>query len=504
MNDRETTKKFSFNHMADRSRWGLILAEILIYNVFLYFSTINNLPKHEYIRFLALIPVLQAGMWYGYAGGIIGSCIVTMLFVPVIPMDPLMEGSQGLIHASIMIVFINICGIFFGGAIGKSRRTRSYVHTLSDLSLAIAREGAERDVLLRLAQEAASLVDAQHAQVLIRNPDSDDPADWFLETPGDRNHAAPPTRGHPLVWAARTRQVLATNSVATDPRLQVGDPAHAPRSLLVTPVQSEEQVHGALLVADKRNQDVFTDRDLSMVRLVAGAAGAAVHSIIQERRRQQEQLREEQMKELFSRFVSSSVADYVLNNPDALKGRHQEVTLLVTDIRDFTSIAESMPADLLVEQLNEYFTRMVDVIFNSRGTVDKFIGDCIIAYWGAPAPDREHAHHAARAALDMAAALEELNRVWSKSGKTPFRSGIALHTCRVLMGTLGDDRKRVFTIMGEPVQQAMDLEGQCKKHGVNIIVSETAAQKLTNEFTLTQLPNGDTGEFGRLYHLERN
>jgi adenylate cyclase len=194
------------------------------------------------------------------------------------------------------------------------------------------------------------------------------------------------------------------------------------------------------------------------------------------------------------------VADFVLENPGLLKGRWQEVTILVSDIRDFTAMSERTAPHDLVSQLNEYFTAMVDVIFENRGAIDKFIGDCIIAYWGAPAPDPEHAAHALDAAGDMARALDALNASWAARGMPRFSTGIAVHTCKVLIGNLGDERKKAFTIMGEEVDRAIALEAMTKQLGACVIASESAALAAGHGARLSVIPDTPPHE-GRVFAL---
>lgn len=489
-----------------RTSWGVLLAEISVCYILIYLSIYFNLPHHEYLRFLTLVPVYQAAVCYGYTGGVIGGIIVSLLFVPVIPQDPAIQSDRyGMYSALTLLVVINTFGIVVGGVIGRSRRMRRNVHRLSQLSLAIAQETDETGVMRRLAAACMELVEARRAALLLRVPGIEDPAQWTLlhVTPEGEFNLDSFAPDHPLVWCARRREPLATNSVAADGRfLPVDENEGSVQSLIAVPVASADSVYGALMVVDKSSGDQFTNNDLSMMRLLSRSAEAAISNIGQERRRQEEQLREEQMKELFGRFVSSSVADYVLDNPELLQGRWQEITVLVSDIRDFTRISEMLSPREIVDQLNEYFTCMVDIIFENRGTIDKFIGDCIIAYWGAPAPDESHARHAAETAVSMAAALDELNARWSEQGRTPFHTGIGLHTCKVLMGNLGDDRKKVFTILGSEVQKAMNLESFTKVFNARIVVSEEAALRLDGAIPLTKLPAHECSEVGALFKVE--
>jgi len=497
--------RFRFSNLSRNGRWTLILAEIAACYILIYVSAYFEWPKREYFRFTVVLPLYQAGVAFGYSGGIISSIVAALLFMPLFPTDPLITGDPaGEMPTAIgMVVFIIFFGVFVGGAIGAARKTQSGLETLSHISYNIARETGEGGIMRQLAREALALLETRYAAVLIRGSQGADRVMFALsDTDPDGKKIADFDSAHPLVWAADNDLLLISNSARSDERFTACPPGDSMKSLMVLPVVSEETVYGSLLLSGKKSGNPFSDEDLAMARLLADTAGDTIHNMEQETERQEQQLREAHMKELFSRYVSSTIADYVLENPKLLEGRWQEVTILVSDIRDFTSICEKSPPKQIVGQLNEYFTVMVDIIFENKGTIDKFIGDCIIAYWGAPAPDYEHPIHAAQAAADMAHALDALNEKWKVSGKQVFRTGIALHTCSVLMGNIGDDRKRAFTILGEEVERAIALESLTKSCGARIIASRKTSEAVSGAFPLKRIPDEDTGGIGELCEIE--
>ncbi|MFC1474401.1 adenylate/guanylate cyclase domain-containing protein [bacterium] len=482
-----------------RRLWYLIFAETVVFFILIYVTAIFEVPKHEYFRFLVLIPLYQAGVSFGFGGGLATGSIIALLFLPLMRVDRLIfEDAYGDEGIAAMIVFINIFGIFISGTIGRRRKTRRDVEGLSQASFRIARETNERGIMLRLAEEACVLTEVERAVVFIRNPDSFGSGRGvllYIAQDGSEPEEAGEVPGeHPAVWCAENNEVIATNCIASDPRFSREGSEFAAQSILVVPVSSGSRVFGSLLLLEKRGGALFTENDLSIARLLAGAAGAVAGNVGQERKRQEEELRAEQMKSLFSRFVSESVAEHVLENPDLLKGRWQEVTVLVSDIRGFTRLSESLPPQELVSQLNEYFTRMVDIVMEKNGTIDKFMGDCMVAYWGALAPDADHPVHAAEAAAGMARALAELNEKWKSGGRPDFRTGISLHTCSVLMGNMGDERKKVFSILGEGVDRAIEIESLTDKFGEKIITTGTTAERISGKFELEKLASHEGEE----------
>jgi class 3 adenylate cyclase len=489
--------------ISDKAKWALILAEFAAIYILIVVSIYQQWYRHDYLRFLMLIPMYHAGATFGYTGSILTSLLAVFLFVPLIPTDT----PEVLVHFTpetsiILIGFYVVFGVVVGGTVGSARKTRRYIESLSNIFVGILGEPDEYSVILRSCRETAKITDAKRGAALLCPAGKSDPADWILFDMAGGSNTGGTITGPPsdsiLVWSAMRNSALSTNSVTHDERLIAGESASNLSSAMIVPVSYDDIVYGAYLVANKRNNENFTEKELSIAKTIAETAGGAIHNISQEKERQVEKLREEQMRELFSRFVSSAVADYVLENPGILTGRWQEVTVLVSDIRDFTAMSEIIPARDLVAQLNEYFSAMVDVIFEHKGTIDKFIGDCIIAYWGAPAPDPDHAANALRAASAMAVTLDGLNSSWAARGMKPYSAGIAIHTCNVLIGNLGDDRKKAFTIIGEEIEKAAGMESLTKTLGKRIILSETAvrAAGFDSRFTLVQ---ETSDEYGRIY-----
>jgi class 3 adenylate cyclase len=497
-----TKRRINLN---DNTRWVLILFEFLAAYAVFYISFSGGWQSHIYLRFLMIIPLFHAGAAFGYTGSIISSLINIFMFVPIIPIaarsstydfDPT--------SAVIILLFYMFFGIFVGGTVGKTRKTSRYVDTLSQVFMRILAEPDEASIIRRSCEEAAALTDAAGGAALVCSDGEPEPGNCSMSSvfsqdpPGEESVEPPPD--NILLWCARANALISTNSAGHDKRLSIGPRAAHVKSALAVPVSFESSVYGSFLLMDKKNDENFSDKDMSIAKAIAETAGSAIHNIVQEKESQQEKLREEQMRELFSRFVSSSVADYVLERPGLLKGRWEEVTVLVSDIKDFTVISERVTPKELVSQLNEYFTAMVDVIFDNKGTIDKFIGDCIIAYWGAPAPDPEHAARAIKAAGEMSLALESLNSDWERRSMTPLSSGIAIHTCKALIGNLGDERKKTFTIMGEEVEKAVKMESLSRTLNEKTIISESAAEASNLSSALAEIPDSPP-EFGRLFSI---
>lgn len=185
------------------------------------------------------------------------------------------------------------------------------------------------------------------------------------------------------------------------------------------------------------------------------------------------QKKEERIRTMFQKYVPQDVVNEIVHNPDqALVGRNTNVTVLFSDIRSFTTISESMPPELLVDSLNRYFTVMVDIIYKRKGVIDKYIGDAIMAIFGAPKVYGDDAQQAVLAGLEMLEKLEKFNQEQKKRGFKEFNIGIGINYGAVTVGNIGTTQKMDYTVIGDAVNLASRLEGLTKEYHTKIIISE--------------------------------
>ncbi|MCD4755614.1 MAG: adenylate/guanylate cyclase domain-containing protein, partial [Deltaproteobacteria bacterium] len=164
-----------------------------------------------------------------------------------------------------------------------------------------------------------------------------------------------------------------------------------------------------------------------------------------------------------------------------LSGEEREITVLFSDIRNFTSLSEKMIPDELCTFLNEYLTSMTQILMDNRATVDKFIGDEIMAFWNAPLYDTNHSKNACLASLQMIRSIEQLNREWESQGKNPITFGIGLHTGIARVGNMGSEQRFDYTVMGDTVNIASRLQEATRLYNVTTIVSETTHSLVKNQ-----------------------
>ena len=208
------------------------------------------------------------------------------------------------------------------------------------------------------------------------------------------------------------------------------------------------------------------------------------------------------LKSLFSQATDSVLVDRLLDYPDAVKlgGDRRRITILFSDIRSFSTLSETMDPHDLVDFLNHYFTAVTDVIFKNNGMIDKFIGDAVMAIFGAPLPDEDHAYRACKTAVEMLEVQKQLSKARESEGSPPFRIGVGIHTGEVILGNLGSEKRSNYTCIGDAVNVASRIEGLNKTFYTELLISMDTCQECSQ--FLNVRPVGSSEIRGRKEKVE--
>ena len=251
------------------------------------------------------------------------------------------------------------------------------------------------------------------------------------------------------------------------------------RSIIAVPLVTKGKVIGAVYVDNPFRASIFADKDKEFLQAISDLAAIAIDNA-----RQYEH--SEWLRSLFELHVNKQVTDYVLARSDRttqfLHGERREVTMLNSDIADFSALSQRMEAEELVDFLNRYFARMIDVVLAHGGNIDKFQGDGMLVVFGAPNPMQDHAAQALRAARGMVTEIDRLNRELIDAGQPPISVGIGLDTGYVVAGHVGSPRRLEFTLIGVPVNNSSYLS---KVRPARVLMSETTRDLLPAGFEVT-------------------
>jgi adenylate cyclase len=246
------------------------------------------------------------------------------------------------------------------------------------------------------------------------------------------------------------------------------------RSAMCAPLIYKDKVFGLFYVDCLTKPYAFSKEELSVFSVIAAEAAISFDNA----RSHDELSRRVVERKALERFLSSAIVEKILASPDEihLGGENQTVTVLFADIRNFTRMAEKMAPQKVVELLNEFFTEMTDLIFDNGGTLDKYLGDGIMAVFGAPIARPDDAARSVKTAVEMQRALEQLNMDWEQRGQPTVQAGIGVNTGPVTAGNIGSSRRMDYTVIGDTVNTASRLCANAK--GRQILVSDSTFRQL--------------------------
>jgi len=250
------------------------------------------------------------------------------------------------------------------------------------------------------------------------------------------------------------------------------------RSIIAVPLVTKGKVIGAVYVDNPFRASIFEEKDMDFLQAISDLAAIAIDNA-----RQYE--RSEFLRQLFEAHVNKQVTDYVLTrsgrNLRFLPGERREVTMLNSDIAGFSTLTQSMDAEELVRFLNDYFQRMIRVVLDHGGNIDKFQGDGMLVVFGAPNPMEDHAERALNAALAMVREIDRFNRELADGGKPGITVGMGLDTGEVVAGHVGSNDRMEFTLIGVPVNNSAYLS---KVRPARVLMSETTRARVPQGLTV--------------------
>lgn len=287
--------------------------------------------------------------------------------------------------------------------------------------------------------------------------------------------------------AVQDKSAILTDNAGEDTRFAQGASIlmQQVRSAICVPLLgSSEQVLGVIYLDNVTTTHRFSEEDLDYCIAFASIAGTAI-----EREQFAQQIQREMVvRSNFQRYFAPALAERIASSPEAMKlgGDKRRIAVLFSDIRGFTALSETMNPDDMAHLLTEYFTEMVECVFDKGGTLDKFIGDAVMAQWGAPLGGADDPDKAMEAAIKMIRELDTLNIRWRAAKKPELQIGIGLNVGEAFAGNIGSERRMEYTVIGDTVNTASRL---CSAAGPReILISDDFRRALTKPPQVTEMP----------------
>ncbi len=261
------------------------------------------------------------------------------------------------------------------------------------------------------------------------------------------------------------------------------------RSLICVPLRLKEHILGALYVDSTVAQTKFNEESQNLLHAFADQAAIAIENARLFDEVAESREAERSVRQMFQKYVPADVVREVLKIKDGGRlSAKLTATVLFSDIRGFTSISEKLPPEEVVGFLNDYLKRMVDIVFDEGGIVDKFIGDSVMAVFGAPVPKPDDAVRAVRAALRMIDEVARFNQQQRRKGGVEIGVGVGLHTGPLIAGNIGSDRKMEYTVIGDTVNVANRVESLNQQMETSVLITRQCYEATGRAFAVRELP----------------
>jgi adenylate cyclase len=359
------------------------------------------------------------------------------------------------------------------------------LRTSYELVRAIGVELEETSLLQKILTCAFDLLSADRGVVLLLDEKGELQPRCVRTKKGNDNEEV--TLSKTIInMVVRERTAVLSNDASMDARFKS---AHSVimqgiRSSMAVPLVHSDELLGVMVLDSQVATNAFTEKDLQLTQVLANQAAVAIQNSLYARKIEQEAL----TRERFQRLLSPAIAELVVSGEVEVEkgGQARDTTVFFSDIRGFTSMSENSAAQDVVNMLNEYFELMVEVIFRYEGTLDKFVGDEIMALFGSPVSRPDDAYRAVKVAVEQMRVLDEFNRVRVSENEQPVNIGIGVNSGEVIAGYLGSSRALEYTVIGDVVNTASRLCSGAKAG--EIIISENTYKRVREFFEAEELP----------------
>lgn len=366
------------------------------------------------------------------------------------------------------------------GQLKESEKFHQKLNVLYEVSKAINATLAEEELLKDILDLALKVMNADCGFIMLYDEKTQLVPKISRKIESNEISSSSPTFSTTISrQVADSGASILTSDAQNDTRFQSGASiiSHNIRSVICSPMKNKDQkVIGVIYVGSNVMSNVFSNSDVELLEAFANHAAIAIENA----RLYEEKRRKEHLKSALERYVSKQIAEHIMSHDESGDIRFQpekkEVTVVFTDVRGFTPLAEVLSPETMIEILNRYFTEMITIIFKYGGTLDKFIGDSIMAIFGAPASTGDDAYNAIMSSIEMQRAVNTFNEGQKKLGQPELHVGIGINTGPVVVGNIGSDQRMEYTAIGDNVNLASRLQGHAE--GGKILIAKATFEKV--------------------------
>jgi class 3 adenylate cyclase len=444
-------------------------------------------------RILICIPIVYAGVNFRRSGAISITMLLVLSEGPLIITAYAKSVSSGVEYAAVVII-ISVVSVMFGHILRKEKensetlkQTHNLIHSMH--------KSIEEDSLLSTLE--AIFADRSKSAVVSTYLFGDDGA----LRPRTNPDGEPLPPGHLFYTVAETREFMISANPGQDSRLAYYGPEKESDSishLAVFPLEYGGRSRGVISIVNSADER-FGRESATYLNAIKQSVENTLDMGEKLRGRIQHELQRKKIRDTFSSYLSRTVAEEILKEPDKLDlgGEVRDVTIMFTEVTNFRELMKTVSPEELLARLNEFFSIAIDTIFEYEGTLDKFIGDNIMAFWGAPLAIPGSEHKAVACARELHRKLAGLNSDWERAGAQAFNICIGINSGAVVAGNIGSIRRMECTIIGDSVNVASRIKSLSKSAGIPILLGETTylrvKDKIKTEQKIEAAVKGKTG-----------
>ncbi|MFA6447915.1 MAG: adenylate/guanylate cyclase domain-containing protein [bacterium] len=440
-----------------------------------------DMPMCVWTSPLVAVPVVYAGIHFRRAGSAATAFILLVAQVPVILIYASRHLEGGTKYFTSIVTAL-IVAIYVGHRQRKSRDNSRHLNKIHDTVRRIQQNIEPKLLLSELEEQFKEIGSADSVEICLLDQEG------ILREYKSGEEVSPDD--HAYYKILKNRNFVVSANVPNDARFEyIGgmEKNDAAEQFAIFPIEYGGAARGVISIIESRDGRLGKE-EITFLNAYKKAIENALEVVEKREDKIKHELQKKRIRDTFSSYVSRSVAEEILKDPDKLElgGKSQIVTVMFTEIVNFKALQKTVEPSLLFDSLNEYFAAAIDTIFEYDGTLDKFIGDNVMAFWGAPIPMPDSELRAVQCALSLNRKVSELNSRWRQEGREEFIFSIGINSGEVVAGNIGSIRRMEYTIIGDTVNTASRIKSISISKSIPILVGETTFQKVKDRVQIVE------------------